>query len=568
MAIDQIGVAAAIPQQYEEVITSSTNWSVPVGVKSVEYIAAGGGGNGSVRGGIAFGLYNVDGRSTIPLVIGAKATSTGLTGGTTTFDGSIVCTGGKYVSSTSANTGNVVNLTTDSGNSISGYTPIQGKTDYGFASGTGTVGYFAAFDGKAIAISTDGQKAMYSIDDGDTWTEVASITNAVTGDPISFGNVLNPRNMRMDHNKGNAWVLRQEGGSWLAYTLDNGLNWKMRSLGFTFYDAIIAGDNNSTAAMVSTTGGVQRTTDLAVGSFSIASSDRVDMFFRTTSTNGQYFIGLDGTDSYYTYSSNNGSTWSKSTSSISSLRNGNVNRYSKSYSGYRTTAVVEQRGLNSNYISGYYQNGSNNYFSYQTYYNVDSNNSNVNGTSPSGNYGNNNMGMSAIQCWKPQTLSQNFWGVNFAWFESNDLRQQNPGHNYSYWNISDGGLSVGSFTSPHIGGQNYYDTSRYLVAELPGTSGSQMMLYSYSGTADGNIYSAKGYEGMGTDYASSQNGQQRYAADAMGVNFQSSYNTTYPAYTIISSSGIDGWGRNSSVLSGLGYGGVNQDGGVRLRWWA
>jgi hypothetical protein len=568
MAIDQIGVAAAIPQQYEEVITSSTNWSVPVGVKTVEYIAAAGGGTSMVRGGVNFGLYNVDGRSSIPLVIGAKATANGSPGGTTIFDGSIVCTGGKYVDSTNANTGNVVNLATDVGTSVSGYTPIQGKTDYGFASETGTVGYFAAYDGKAIAISTDGQKAMYSIDEGDTWTEVASITDAVTGNAATMGNVMNPRTMRMDHNRGNAWVLRQEGGSWLAYTLDNGLNWKMRSLGFTFYDAMIAGDANSTAAMVSTTSGVQRTNDLAVGSFSIASSNRVDMFFRTTNVSGQYFIGLDGSSSYYTYSSNNGSTWTLSTASINSLKGGSVNRYSKSYSNYRTTGVVEQRGLNSNYISGYYQPGSNNYFSYQTYYNVDYNNTSVNGTSPSGSYGNNNMGQNSIQCWKPQTLSKNYYGVNFAWFEGNDLKQQSPGHNYSYQNTSDGGLSVGSFTSPHIGGQNYYDVSRYLVAELPGTNSSQMMLYSYSGVADGKIYSAKGYEGMGTDSAHSYSTQRRTAVDATGVGMSANWNTTYPYQISITGSGVDGWGRNDSTLKGLGYGGVNQDGGVRLRWWA
>jgi hypothetical protein len=565
MAIDQIGVSAAIPQQYEEVITSSGNWSVPVGVKSVEYIVAGGGANSGSRGGVSYGIYNVDGKSTIPIIVGAEGSGTGNVGGTTTFDNAIVCTGGIYNSGTSHSTGNVVRIGIDPSQSVTGGTPISGPSDYGLASETGVMAYFAAFDGKGISISTSGNTALFTIDSGQTWNEVNSITNPDTGLATSFSSMWSAETMRMDHNGGDAWVMRREGGTYLAYTLDNGLNWWVRNLGFTFYDAIIAGDSNSNAAMVSTTGGVQRTGDLSVGTFAIASSDRVDMFFRTNA-NGQYFIGLDGTDSYYTYSSNNGSTWARSTSSVSQIRGGSTNRYSKSYSSYRSTSVVEQRGLNSDYITGAYQNNSNNYINWYTYYSVNYNNS-AGGTSPSGNYGDNNTTTNTMFVWKPQTFNQGHYGMQVGWYQSSTRYTNNMTFNYSYANYQDGGFSGGGYSTPQLGGQGYYSVSRYIVGETV-PNNNNMLLFAYSGKNDGKIYTALGYEGMGTSSGASSPTQYYSSADAMGNKTSYNWTTNYSHGMQVQASGIDGWGRNGGEMNGYGYGGAGQDGGVRLRWWA
>jgi hypothetical protein len=568
MAIDQIGVAAAIPQQYEEVITSSGNWSVPVGVKTVEYIVAGGGGSSYVRGGVDTGLYNVDGKSSIPIIVGAEAASNSVPGGTTVFDSTIVCTGGIYTSSTSHYTGNVVNLSKDTAGVVNNATPIQGATEYQFASGTGTVGYFAAFNGKGIAISTNGSEAMYSIDMGITWGQVASITDE-SGNPTTLANVLTTNNLRMDHNAGNTWVMRREGSSYLAYTLDNGVNWVVLNVGFTFYDALIAGDSNSSAVILSTTGGVQRTSNVATNTWNIASGNRVDMFFRTNA-NGQNITGVEGSNgNYWEYSTNGGSTWTTSTSSISQGRGNNTNRYSKSSSSYRTTAVVEQRGLNSDYLTFTSQESSNNRVKYVTYYSVNQNNS-TSTTSPQGTQGSNNESISSMYIWKPQTFHSGYYGISIAWFETSNtvLQQYNMSNNFTYINLGDGGMTPASMTSPSLGGAQYHETSRYLVVPIEGGSSSDKVLYAYSGIADGRIYRTSGYDGRGRDNGHIYSTQRRIASDAAGTSMTWNSNSTYPYAITIGSPGFDGWGRNETTMSGYGYGGPGQDGGVRLRWWA
>ena len=55
---------------------------------------------------------------------------------------------------------------------------------------------------------------------------------------------------------------------------------------------------------------------------------------------------------------------------------------------------------------------------------------------------------------------------------------------------------------------------------------------------------------------------------ASGNFWTSSWSTTNPTNTSYYDGGEEGWGRNHGQLPGLGFGGVSQNGAVRLRWWA
>lgn len=89
MPISYKAVAASTTQQYEQLFTSSGIWTKPDGVKTCEVKIIGGAGgpiNGgsSGAGGFWHGILDVSNETTIPITIGAAATTSAI-GGASSF---------------------------------------------------------------------------------------------------------------------------------------------------------------------------------------------------------------------------------------------------------------------------------------------------------------------------------------------------------------------------------------------------------------------------------------------------------------------------------------------------
>jgi hypothetical protein len=83
MAINTYPVPSAAPQTYTATISKSGNFSVPLGVKTIEVLAVSG-NDGNIGAGVVKGILNVEGTSTLTVAIGAA-------GGTTTINSNLVC---------------------------------------------------------------------------------------------------------------------------------------------------------------------------------------------------------------------------------------------------------------------------------------------------------------------------------------------------------------------------------------------------------------------------------------------------------------------------------------------
>lgn len=92
MGVGVIGAILSAPSQYEDLITTSTTWVKPAGVKTAEVTVAGGGGSNFGTGGAGYykGIINIENVSNLPITIGAS----GSTGGTTVVGDFVACTGG------------------------------------------------------------------------------------------------------------------------------------------------------------------------------------------------------------------------------------------------------------------------------------------------------------------------------------------------------------------------------------------------------------------------------------------------------------------------------------------
>lgn len=130
---------------------------------------------------------------------------------------------------------------------------------------------------------------------------------------------------------------------------------------------------------------------------------------------------------------------------------------------------------------------------------------------------------------------------------------QGNGSSYYMWNFNDGSLTGTNFSMNFINGADVSHVSRYVMTD---TLGFQSM-FADGGSANGFIHRAVGAIGHGTtsqDYSNNRGGY-----DALGTYYESSTMNGYGP-------GIDGWGRTTTNLKGLGYGAPQQNGAVRLRW--
>jgi hypothetical protein len=132
------------------------------------------------------------------------------------------------------------------------------------------------------------------------------------------------------------------------------------------------------------------------------------------------------------------------------------------------------------------------------------------------------------------------------------VRQGNHS-SYYMWNFNDGSLTGTNFNMNFINGADVGDVSRYVMTDVLGFQS----MFADGGSANGFIHRAVGAVGHGVtsqDYNNNRGGH-----DALGTYYESSTMNGY-------GSGIDGWGRTSTNLNGLGYGAPLQNGAVRLRW--
>jgi len=556
MAINQLGVVAPVPQQFEALITSSQTWQVPIGVKTVEYLIAGGGGNQQARAGVGHGLYNVQGKSSLAIVIGAEASGTGVTGGTTTVDGQFYATGGRGEGySASSYGGDFIDAAVAVEESIdNSYFPIPKKTSY--LTGTSDrMMYFAAHDGHGISISQNGSEAMVTSNSGSSWTAV----NSITGDATTFASIVHSSNMLMHHND-SYWILFRQDGTYYAASEDQGLNWVVFNYAATIRDMIMTGSNH--AVLV----GPDRhayTSNIMAGGFSNTNSTRGDVIIRAGENN---IYTLGNPNRSYQYSTNGGSTWGTSNGSFSSFSNAStINRFVKTSSAnaYRT-AVISQAGKNSSSVrvSLKYDNNTASIVAGSYNFSSDGNSSSTSSTS---NYG----GTWASPVWlmNVQKFDENQYGVFMVTYPETSGQQmvrRNDLANYGagFLNNSDGSLQATNPVLRWAGNAQVSDISRYIYDG----SGSPRKIFADSGVADGFIYSVMSYQGHGSNNSSLYSTQYNSGSDAAGNVMSVNYGSSGISGLRVEGGGIDGWGRTSGQLNGFGYGGAGQNGAVRLRW--
>jgi hypothetical protein len=540
MAINQLGVVAPVPQQFEALITSSQTWQVPIGVKTVEYIIAGGGGSGLGRGGIQAGIYNVMGKASIPIIIGAKATVDGVTAGKTVFDNRFVAAGGRLTGS-SAQSGDFLDLENlEIGNVQSNY-PITIESP--FSSGT-TANFrnFAVYDNRGIAISSDGVTAMVTSNSGGSWIPVTSIT----GDTTNFANIRHDKNMIMHHN-GNIWILYSDYGSWYAYSTGNGTEWVTVNYGSQIRSMVAT---SGTQAVLVSSDRHAYTSNITTTAFSNTNSSRGDVVF-TVSNSTVYSFKANGT---YHYSSNSGATFQQSSQSFS-LRS--ASSLSPASSTSRYTAVVNQQSRDSSAIVVTVQDeNNNNRYWHSIWYPDTSGGGSVSGPYDSGSSNLiSNVSMRIVNVRHFDAQKRGVFPIyqNTANGAGNMTVRQGNHSSYYMWNFNDGSLTGTNFNMNFINGADVGDVSRYVMTDVLGFQS----MFADGGSANGFIHRAVGAVGHGVtsqDYNNNRGGH-----DALGTYYESSTMNGY-------GSGIDGWGRTSTNLNGLGYGAPLQNGAVRLRW--
>lgn len=553
MAIDQIGVPASVPQQFEQIITSSTNWSVPAGVKTVEYMIAGGGSNSFARGGFAKGIYNVQGKTSIPITIGAVSNTTGVRAGTTTFDNSIIATGGIFTGNTNLQNGNLVDLAIHAGGAINNNgTPLSQRTSFSVGT-TARFRYFAAFNGRGIAISNDGTAAMTTTNSGATWTAVTSITGSAT----NLLGVVSEREMLLHHN-GTLWLVFSRGGTTYAYS-ENGTTWVTASFAGGINDMAAMGSGSSRTVILVNDSGHFQSTNITNTAFVNMFGARGDVIFRVGGDSNA--VTFTGGTSTYRWSNNSGSSWTNSSYSGISLQS--VNRWVKSYNqGGTALGVMFQRGQNSSSFTAVARSGNNDQYFWQSWDSINTSGGG-NTASPNGSNGANTTS-TTVHIWRPQNFDENEPGAMAAWTVSSNMITRTDVMAYSYINTNDGTLVGTNFNSPHLGGNFIYDVSEYVV----GPNSPFRVLFTDSGQSDGFVYRAMGFIGQGISSGNIQSGYTQIPSDATGDFLTNSYGTTNPVDVRYYGGGEDGWGRVSGVMVGLGFGGAGQNGAVRLRWWA
>lgn len=399
---------------------------------------------------------------------------------------------------------------------------------------------------------------MTTTDSGATWTAATSITGAAT----NLSTILSATEMLLHHN-GGLWVVFRRGGTNFAYST-NGTDWVVvsTSFGVNINDMITVGDSASRVVVIVTDNGFYRTTNVTTTGFTNVSGNRGDVLFRVGGDSA--LVALVGSGGNYFHSHNGGSSWT--TSNYGSLSLQSVNRWVKTYNGGSSSniGVIFQRGQNSSTFTAAIRNNSNDIYAWQSWSSIDTGGGGAT-TSPNGSTGENNTTTANLHIFRPQTFNENDYGVTAVWWKNSTRWHRTDTMNYSWINFADGTLGVNNtFTSPFLGGNNVFEVSQYAV----GTSSPFRVVFTDFNQADGFIYRAVGYQGYGVVGGSFQSGYTQQAPDALGDYINNSYSTTYPTNFRIYSSGEDGWGRTSGTMEGLGFGGANQHGAVRLRWWA
>ena len=549
------GGAPAKLQQYEQLFTTSGTWTVPEGVKSVEYLIAGGGANSSEgRAGVGFGLYDCTGKTSIPIIVGAKSTGDRIRGGVTKFDSSLIASGGMYDNTNGVSysgdfidtaKANIVTLS-------SGYPLPLAVADAN--STTIKFDYFAGYDGWGIAIASDNTTAYVTQNSGATWSAVQGIT----GDTTTFSSIVSTNRMQLTHD-GNHWLLTREDGSYYAVSTDGGLNWVVKNLGSSYRDMILTGGGsvNYGRAVYVTSSGHYYTSDVLTNNWSLQTSTRGDVLFRFWSTG--YVISWRGDSGYPMVSDNYGSTWSQN--SNQSWTPSNLTRYRKNYTASSGEYVINRGDGNQESFYYFYVAGRPNSNDYVSWARIYVQGTGSWGTSTTGNYGDNNTSLT-VYCFSPQALSGNAnYGVFFTYEKNGSRIFRTDVTNYNFFNTSDGSNAT---TTIHFGNDAIWNASSYVMAFASG----KHFAFAGSATNDGKLNKVQSFEGYGTTTSQNGNGYRYTMLDAAGTGYQANWNTTYPSQFHLQSQGLDGWGRTNTTMPGLGFGGANQNGAVRLRWWA
>lgn len=193
MAVTSFAPAAAGLQPYEQWITSSTTWTKPAGVKSVEVTCVGGGGGGPANGfggsgGYAKRIIDVSDVSSVPVTVGAGG-ATLTAGGVSSFGSYLTVEGGQIPASSSG-----TNYVTGGSGGI--VTPF-----FGFDIESWSASYYKAspsvasnsslfyVNGKLFSLGGSNLSDHHmSSDNGTTWTNFSSATNIYSECEIIYGN--------------------------------------------------------------------------------------------------------------------------------------------------------------------------------------------------------------------------------------------------------------------------------------------------------------------------------------------------------------------------------------------
>ena len=514
MGISQVPATSGGLQQYERYFTTSTTWSVPVGVKNAEVtcIGSGGGSNttGSSAGGYVKRIVDVSAYqgSTIPITVGAPAYSVGGTiattlGNTSSFGSLLSAYGGIPGLTGVAGFNEYGAFYSPSGYPPSAVAEVVGASMGGFAAlrtqpigslpfsitgaylqrslGSSSSNYAAT---PSYCLLASDNRTTYTSSDGLTWstnaTAIGAAVTVMSGVAGYFVTVTSG---------GTTANYSTNGVTWNTAALPSSTTWSMIASSGT---VCVAAASGTATAAYSTNGTTWTATTLPISATSLTYA-------------GSYFFISNGTNLYY---SSNGTTWNLCTGTVAGSgwvfatqtsniyitpNSANAGTYQYSTNGIAwSSASLPTASKDSTALTGLNLNATNtfvlgnNFFTTVSTWGFTS----PNGTSWVSADWSNITGESAAGTYQPsQPSNYPLYIGNNRYVMPMSVSHPSTSSRYGAVLLSDG--FVGGYMGIETTG-NALGAADKVIRHAGGGSGHYLQSTYYNGTAVGNIYTTNG----------------------------------------------------------------------------